>query len=377
MDTTSQAPRRQRRAPARAGTGELRGGRRAGVGGARRSGAGTGTAGTVTGRAGTGAAGTVTGRAGTGTAGTGAAGTGAAGTGAAGTVTGRDGRLRGGVRAGQPDLATASGRAGFAGEDRTSVGKRRPPENAAANGRRPNDRRHLRVVGQPAANANFGQPAARFAASPTARSQPGQRRTVGTASASAAGTTSAGTAAAGSGGAGAAIAGTRARRTPAPARSAAGAALPRIPFVLLVLGLLGGGLVCLLVVNTTLGATSFRISQLQRDNANLSLQKETLLGQVADEQSPEGIERRAYQLGMRAQAGGNILDLRTHRFDRLPGYAGLQAQYTDAGPSAGRTSAAARRTARRDAAARQRRIATRPKRQAVNLGTATRAWSRR
>ena len=143
------------------------------------------------------------------------------------------------------------------------------------------------------------------------------------------------------------------------------------------LGLLGGGLVCLLVVNTTLGATSFRISQLQSDNANLSLQKETLLGQVANEQSPAGIEKRAYQLGMRAQAGGNILDLRTHRFDRLPGYVGLQAQYTDAGPSAGRTSAAARRTARRDAAARQRRTATRPKRQAANPGAATRAGAGR
>ncbi len=38
-------------------------------------------------------------------------------------------------------------------------------------------------------------------------------------------------------------------------------ALPRMPFVLLVLVLLGGGLICLLVINTTLGATSFRISQ--------------------------------------------------------------------------------------------------------------------
>jgi hypothetical protein len=91
-----------------------------------------------------------------------------------------------------------------------------------------------------------------------------------------------------------------------------------------VLALLGGGLVCLLVVNTTLGASSFRISQLQGDNANLSLQEQTLLGQVAKERSPQGIEERAYQLGMRTPAGSSILDLRTHRFSRVPNHAGAQ-----------------------------------------------------
>ena len=41
----------------------------------------------------------------------------------------------------------------------------------------------------------------------------------------------------------------------------------RTPFILLVLGLLGGGLVCLLVINTTLAAASFRINALQQSNA--------------------------------------------------------------------------------------------------------------
>jgi hypothetical protein len=131
-------------------------------------------------------------------------------------------------------------------------------------------------------------------------------------------------------------------------------ALPRIPFVLLVLTLLGGGLVCLLVVNTTLGATSFRISQLQSDNANLTLQEQTLLGQVADEESPQGIEQRAYQLGMRPEAGGNILDLRDHRYSQLPSYAGAQGQGSGAAPAAGKASAgrtaAARQAARRGGA---------------------------
>ncbi|HTZ90804.1 MAG TPA: hypothetical protein VMB74_00290 [Streptosporangiaceae bacterium] len=100
--------------------------------------------------------------------------------------------------------------------------------------------------------------------------------------------------------------------------------LPAIPFVLLVLGLLGGGLVCLLVVNTTLGATSFRISQLQSANAKLSLREQTLLGQVADEESPSRIARRAYQLGMRPQTDGHILNLPARKFEQVPSHPGAQ-----------------------------------------------------
>src|SRR5262249_58597361 len=129
-----------------------------------------------------------------------------------------------------------------------------------------------------------------------------------------------------------------------------------------VLGLLGGGLICLLVVNTTLGATSFRISQLQSDNAHLSLQEQALLGRVAKEQSPAGIELRAYQLGMRPQANGNILDLRTRKYDRLPPDAGARGQVSGAAPRASHTSAAARRAARRHNAAHPRGGTARPKR---------------
>ena len=93
-------------------------------------------------------------------------------------------------------------------------------------------------------------------------------------------------------------------------------------FALLVLVLLGGGLICLLVINTTLGAKSFRISKLQSTNATLSTQEQVLQQEIAAEQSPAQIARRAYALGMRVQANGNILDLRTHRFDRLATQAG-------------------------------------------------------
>jgi hypothetical protein len=96
-----------------------------------------------------------------------------------------------------------------------------------------------------------------------------------------------------------------------------------MPFVLLVLVLLGGGLVCLLVINTTLGATSFRISQLQSTSNTLATQEQALQQQIAAADSPAQIARRAYALGMRVQTGGNILDLGTHRVYRLPGQRGV------------------------------------------------------
>jgi hypothetical protein len=98
-----------------------------------------------------------------------------------------------------------------------------------------------------------------------------------------------------------------------------------MPFVLLVLALLGGGLICLLVINTTLGATSFRISQLQSTGASLATQEQTLQQQIASERSPAQIAKRAYELGMRAETSNSILDLRTQRLYELPGQAGATA----------------------------------------------------
>jgi cell division protein FtsB len=93
-------------------------------------------------------------------------------------------------------------------------------------------------------------------------------------------------------------------------------------FVLLVLALLGGGLICLLVVNTTLGAGVFRISQLQSQGATLAREQQDLQGQIAGEEAPAQIARRAYQLGMRPEGQFNFVDLRTHRIDSSSGVAG-------------------------------------------------------
>jgi hypothetical protein len=115
-------------------------------------------------------------------------------------------------------------------------------------------------------------------------------------------------------------------------------AVPRVPFVLLVLGLLGGSLVCLLVINTTLGAASFRISQLQKKSASLSTQEQNLRQQVAAEQAPAAIAQRAYALGMRAQSSTTILDLRSGQIYRLPGQSGVGVEL--GAPLAAPTSAA-------------------------------------
>jgi hypothetical protein len=103
---------------------------------------------------------------------------------------------------------------------------------------------------------------------------------------------------------------------------------PRAPFVALVVCLLAGGLVCLLVINTTLAAAALRITRLQGSDARLSQQVQSLQQQVAGEQSPASIERRAWQLGMRPQQTLNFVDLQTGRIYREwamagPGGAGV------------------------------------------------------
>ena len=139
------------------------------------------------------------------------------------------------------------------------------------------------------------------------------------------------------------------------------ATAPRLRFAVLVLLLLGGGLICLLVINTTLGATSFRISQLQSKNATLATQEQALQQQLAADRSPARIAERAYQLGMRVQRTGIILDLRTHRFDRLATQPGVGVQLGAAGgtaaagtatgkPPAAKTQAGPARTANRGSA---------------------------
>jgi hypothetical protein len=85
-----------------------------------------------------------------------------------------------------------------------------------------------------------------------------------------------------------------------------------------VLGLLGGGLICLLVINTTLATASFQINKLQQGNTQLSQQAQALQEQIAAENAPGSIERRAYKLGMRQQQHLLFLNAQTGRISRQP-----------------------------------------------------------
>lgn len=73
----------------------------------------------------------------------------------------------------------------------------------------------------------------------------------------------------------------------------------RMPFIILLCGLLGGGLVSTLVISTTLAEGAFQITSLQQSDSMLARQQQQLEEQVAAARSAQAIEQRAYQLGMR------------------------------------------------------------------------------
>jgi hypothetical protein len=105
----------------------------------------------------------------------------------------------------------------------------------------------------------------------------------------------------------------------------------RMPFVLLLCGLLGGALVSALVISTTLAEGSFQINKLQDSTSALARQRQTLEAQVAQSQSAQVIEQRASQLGMRRPNELRFIDLKSGKISddgptwsgavNAPGYA--------------------------------------------------------
>ena len=85
----------------------------------------------------------------------------------------------------------------------------------------------------------------------------------------------------------------------------------RLPFVLLLCGLLGGALVSALVISTTLAEGSFQISKLQSSTIAQDRQLQSLQEQVAQAQSAQQIATRATQLGMRPVGELRFVDLKT------------------------------------------------------------------
>ncbi|MFD3515071.1 septum formation initiator family protein [Streptomyces sp. NPDC058657] len=72
----------------------------------------------------------------------------------------------------------------------------------------------------------------------------------------------------------------------------------RTPFVLLVVVLLGGGLICLLMLNSALNEGSFRLNDLKKQTTELTDEEQQLQRDVDDRSAPGALERRARELGM-------------------------------------------------------------------------------
>jgi hypothetical protein len=88
--------------------------------------------------------------------------------------------------------------------------------------------------------------------------------------------------------------------------------------VFLVVGLLGGGLLSLLMINTILATGAFQITALQQGNVALAQRQQAIQAQIAAEESPASLAQRAATLGMRIQPRLHFLNLKTGRLESSP-----------------------------------------------------------
>lgn len=103
----------------------------------------------------------------------------------------------------------------------------------------------------------------------------------------------------------------RARLTVVP-RSRRRTRAPRVPFVTLVSTVLLGGVIGLLLFNTSMQQASFRQTALERQASDLSARQEALEMQLQDLRDPQRVAQRAQALGMVIPTtGSGILDLAT------------------------------------------------------------------
>ncbi|MFE3764947.1 hypothetical protein ACFXPI_24675 [Streptomyces sp. NPDC059104] len=82
-----------------------------------------------------------------------------------------------------------------------------------------------------------------------------------------------------------------------PAAATAGQAA-RMPFVLLVVALLGGGLISLLLLNSALNQGSFQLTRLKKETTALTDEQQALQRDVDGYSAPDALQRRAHELGL-------------------------------------------------------------------------------
>ncbi|MCX4525440.1 MULTISPECIES: hypothetical protein [unclassified Streptomyces] len=71
-----------------------------------------------------------------------------------------------------------------------------------------------------------------------------------------------------------------------------------MPFVLLVVALLGGGLISLLLLNSALNEGSFQLSNLKKETTALTDEEQALQRDVDGYSAPDALQRRAHELGL-------------------------------------------------------------------------------
>ncbi|MFD9269019.1 hypothetical protein ACFWB1_30795 [Streptomyces goshikiensis] len=71
-----------------------------------------------------------------------------------------------------------------------------------------------------------------------------------------------------------------------------------MPFVLLVVALLGGGLISLLLLNSALNEGSFQLTKLKRETTALTDEEQALQRDVDGYSAPDALQRRAHELGL-------------------------------------------------------------------------------
>jgi hypothetical protein len=84
-----------------------------------------------------------------------------------------------------------------------------------------------------------------------------------------------------------------------------------MPFILLLVGLLGGALVSLLVISTTLDEGTYRINTLTQQNEAYAKEEEIGSQQLNEDQNPATLYWEAYALGMRTDHNLRFVDTQT------------------------------------------------------------------
>ncbi|MEU6314958.1 hypothetical protein [Streptomyces sp. NPDC047014] len=83
-----------------------------------------------------------------------------------------------------------------------------------------------------------------------------------------------------------------------PAGPRPGGQAARMPFVLLVVALLAGGLISLLLLNSALNEGSFQLSRLKKETTALTDEEQALQRDVDAYSAPDALQRRAQELGL-------------------------------------------------------------------------------